>query len=81
MSALRLSPDSTEGNDYVLKPKESCVWVEVNNVSVWIRRTETGVVVQLFPKGNEAAVDALDSCSVSFVEVERVQKEYREALG
>lgn len=53
------------GGDYVLSPEAPSAWVKVGSVSVWIRRTDAGVVVELYPYGVEASVDPLDRCSCS----------------
>lgn len=43
-------PDCT---DYTLAPGHDSVWISVNNISVYIRRTGEGVIVELSPKGKE----------------------------
>tara|TARA_Y100000310_G_scaffold269246_1_gene282336 strand:- start:7338 stop:7601 length:264 start_codon:yes stop_codon:yes gene_type:complete len=32
---------------------EDCLWITVGNISVYIKRTDEGVVVDLFPLGQE----------------------------
>ena len=50
MSALRKEGDT----DYVLEQDHDTVWITVDNISVYIIRTDEGVVVDLFPLGLEA---------------------------
>ncbi len=50
---LALKPASSI--EYTLDPKASAVWVEVQNISVHIRRNDEGVSVDLFPVGREDA--------------------------
>ena len=42
-----------EENDYTLFDDEISCWITVDNISVYVRRTDEGVVVDLFPKGLE----------------------------
>jgi hypothetical protein len=39
--------------EFTLKPKQDHVWVTVGNISVYIKRTDEGVVVDLFKLGHE----------------------------
>jgi hypothetical protein len=39
--------------DYVLPQDQTGVWIRVNNVSVWVHRTDEGVVVDLWPHQGE----------------------------
>lgn len=39
--------------DYELKEDQNSVWITVDNISVYIRRTDEGVSVGLYPKGRE----------------------------
>ena len=48
-----LSLDTNEGLDYTLHPDAHSVWITVDNISVYIVRTDEGVSVDLFPKGRE----------------------------
>jgi hypothetical protein len=44
----------TEGDtDYELNEDFKSCWITVNNISVYIRRTDEGVAVELFPVHNE----------------------------
>ena len=40
-------------NDYILNDDFSSVWITVNSVSVHLKRTDEGVVVDLYKKGEE----------------------------
>jgi len=40
-------------SDYVLKEGEESVWVTVGNLSVYIIRTDEGVVVDIYPLHDE----------------------------
>lgn len=40
-------------NDYILRPEHSSVWIAVDNISVYVNRTDEGVVVDLYPNGHE----------------------------
>jgi len=42
-------------SDYSLDDEAASVWISVGNLSVYIIRTDEGVVVDLFPRGNEGA--------------------------
>lgn len=52
--ALRREGDSSE-TDYVLNDDYSSCWVTVNNISVYIQKTDEGVAVDMWPKGLESA--------------------------
>jgi hypothetical protein len=39
--------------DYELPANQDSVWISVDNISVYVKRTDEGVVVDLFPKGKE----------------------------
>ncbi len=47
--ALKRKSDS----DYILREGHSSVWVTVDNISVYVRRTDEGVAVDLYPVGEE----------------------------
>lgn len=57
-------------SDYLLKHDADNVWITVNNISVYVRRTDEGVVVDLYPLHNEAADPALASTYAFFSEAE-----------
>lgn len=48
-----LSLDTPEGTDYTLHKHATSCWITVDNISVYIIRTDEGVVVDLFAKGCE----------------------------
>ena len=39
--------------DYILEPSATSCWITVDNISVYIVRTDEGVSVDLFPRGRE----------------------------
>lgn len=56
-----------EENDYTLpEGKETSFWVTVGTVSVWVRRHEGGVIVELLRHYDEADGTLLDSCEADF---------------
>jgi hypothetical protein len=48
----------------------SC-WITVNNLSVWLRRSDgaQGIVVEVYPKGHEAEATPLAGISALFSDV------------
>ncbi len=38
------------GPDFILEEGEDCVWIAVDNIAVYVRRTDEGVAVSLYPK-------------------------------
>lgn len=40
--------------DYLLEPGATSCWITVDNISVYIVRTDEGVVVDLYAKGRES---------------------------
>lgn len=55
-AGLRLdynSDGNSDGIDYTLRQAERSVWISVNNLSIYIKREDEGVVVDIFPKGRE----------------------------
>jgi hypothetical protein len=40
-------------NEYELKPKETVAWIGIDDISAAIRRTDEGVIVDLYAKGME----------------------------
>ena len=50
-------------NDYELAEDQTSVWLTVDGVSVYVRRSEDSVIVELLPHFDEAAGDVLDTCS------------------
>lgn len=65
-----LSLDTPEGVDYTLHPEATSCWITVDNISVYIVRTDEGVVVDLYPKGREAEDPALAGTYAFFTEAE-----------
>jgi hypothetical protein len=55
--------------DYVLKDDHGSCWVTVGNISVYIRRNDEGVSVDLYPLGDEDA-ESIASCWATFAEAE-----------
>lgn len=49
MSVLRQEDES----DFLLEEDATSVWITVDNISVYVRRTDEGVAVDLYPKGYE----------------------------
>lgn len=47
---LQRDPD---GHGYVLRPDGQCAWLTVDNASVAVKRTDEGVVVDVYPLGLE----------------------------
>jgi len=39
--------------DYRLPPEQDSVWIEVDSLVCYVRRTDEGVVVDIFPNGQE----------------------------
>ena len=46
-------PEDVGCTDYTLHPDATSCWITVNNISVYLKRTDEGVVVDLYPKGRE----------------------------
>jgi len=44
-----------DGHGYLLRSEANCAWVTVDNAAVAIKRTDEGVVVDIFPLGVEDA--------------------------
>lgn len=55
--------------DYVLNPEDAFCWITVGNISVYLKRTDEGVVVDLYPKGDEFS-EPLASTYAYFAEAE-----------
>jgi hypothetical protein len=53
--------------DFVLVPDAPSAWVRIDNIAVYLRRTDEGVIVELFPSGGEDE-EALASCHEFFNE-------------
>jgi hypothetical protein len=55
--------------DYTLKEGHGSCWVTVGNISVYIRRNDEGVSVDLYPRGDEDS-ESLSGCWATFAEAE-----------
>lgn len=42
-----------EFGDFILKEEATSVWITVDNMSVYVRRTDEGVAVDIYPRGME----------------------------
>lgn len=40
-------------SDYVLKEEVRSVWITVDNLSIYVRRTDEGVAIDIYPRGME----------------------------
>lgn len=64
MSALKQENES----DYTLTSNH--VWITVGNLSLYIRKTREGVIVDIYPKDKEADQDAIATTKAMFNDVE-----------
>lgn len=48
-----LIPTRGQPNDYKLRPEEHSVWITVDNFSVYVCRTDEGVVADIYALGHE----------------------------
>lgn len=71
-SALRQRSD----NEYSLKPNHCTCWIEVNNVSVYIKRNDDNCAVAIYPVGKEDR-EALAETYVPYREAEETDDENR----
>jgi hypothetical protein len=55
-------------NDYFIAKDHAGVWIRVDNISVWVRRTDEGVVVDLWSKESEMADEPIASAYAFFSE-------------
>jgi hypothetical protein len=67
--ALEPKYDEDGNTDYVFQPEAIGCWVEINNISVYLVRTNEGVFVDLYPIGKENG-EPLTSTYASFAEAE-----------
>lgn len=65
--ALRQEGES----DYTLEEDATSCWIAVDNISVYVRRTDEGVAVDLYPNGQEME-DALVGTWALFSEAQEV---------
>lgn len=63
---LRLEGDGE--SDYVLEENAESVWITVNDISVYVKRTDEGVAVDLYPLNDEASDPPLASTWALFSE-------------
>jgi len=70
--ALSLDKDSS-GTGYLLNPRHSSVWITIDNISVYLRRHDWGVCIDLYPIGQEDK-DSLASTWLTFDEA-RIEPE------
>ena len=61
------------GEDYVLPKDQTGVWIRVDNISVWVHRSDEGVVVDLWPHQGEMD-EPLASTYAFFSEAEMEQE-------
>jgi hypothetical protein len=66
------------GNEYVLKD-DSC-WITVHNLSIYIRPTDEGVAVDIFPLGKEAEESVAGTWALYSEGEEDEQPESEESL-
>lgn len=66
-----LKPASS--TEYVLDEKAPAAWVQVDNISVYVRRNDEGVSVDLYPVGHEDA-ESLAGTWLTFGEAEEAVK-------
>lgn len=62
-SALIKECDSNA--DYKLHPRHTSVWITIKSISVYVKRTNERVVVDLYPRGREME-NAMASCDACF---------------
>ena len=65
--ALAITNPDDQATDYELMEGHQSCWITVNNISVYIRRTDEGVSVQLYPLNNEFE-DSLGETWATFAE-------------
>jgi hypothetical protein len=63
------APDDTEPDYYTMQPEAEGVWIRVNNLDVHVRRTDEGVVVDLYP-GDQPDTESLASTYAHYSEAE-----------
>jgi hypothetical protein len=59
--------------------KEGSVWIEAGNISVYVVKTDEGVIVELHPKGHEVGDDILHSGYAQFSEAQEVIDQFNNA--
>lgn len=68
---LRPSGDDDQGTDFILEEDATSCWITIDNISVYVRRTDEGVAVDLYPLGQEME-DALVGTWALFSEAQEV---------
>lgn len=78
--------DESPATDYVLDPKANSCWITVDVFSIYIHRTDEGVVVDIFARRNEMdepmastyafTNEALPSCKECFEQVKDFDKDW-----
>ena len=68
-----------EFGDFILKEEAQSVWITVNNISVYVRRTDEGVAVDLYPNRMEME-DSLCGTWALFGEAQERIDEYENEL-
>tara|TARA_R110000765_G_C18739460_1_gene586509 strand:+ start:214 stop:429 length:216 start_codon:yes stop_codon:yes gene_type:complete len=68
MPALVLDKEGDTATDYELNEEYHSCWITVNNISVYIHRTDEGVAVNLYPVDRETE-DSIAGTWASFAEV------------
>lgn len=76
MPALTVNND----NDYTLNKDQVSVWVTVDNLSVYITRTDEGVVVDIYPQGQETD-ECISSATAFFTEGSTTTQQYIDGEG
>lgn len=59
----------TAETEYVLDPSHASCWITIQNISVYVRRTDEGVCVDLYPL-NQETDEAIGSTYALFQEAE-----------
>jgi len=58
-------------NDYILNNEHDYVWITVKNISIYLKRTDEGVVIDLFPILREGE-DCIATTFAFFAEAEGI---------
>jgi len=67
INAGSLSQDDEGDNDYTLKEDQTSCWITVDNLSVYVHRTDEGVIADILPRKGEDG-DPIASCYAFFNE-------------
>jgi hypothetical protein len=63
-----------EETDAILSRKAASTWITVDDFSVYIKRTEEGVSVEIYARGLEDC-NAISSCAATHDDVEELREE------